>query len=102
MLNRCYRIHLMMYLPASVSRQKENLIDERKEVLISHIPMRFENLQKDMAAVFKITKGVGNVFFKIWVDLGTHVVRMKFCGITQENGIPMTSTGEGRMLKEAN
>jgi len=51
---------------------------------------------------FKLLRGVGNVFFKIWVDLGTHVVRIKFCGITQENGIPMTSTGEGRMLKEAN
>ena len=82
----------------SVSRQKKDLTDTKKEVLVSHIPMPFENLRRDLAAVFQSTKGIGNVFFKVCIDLGTRVVEIDFCGITQH--ATMTSTGKG-ILKEA-
>jgi hypothetical protein len=82
----------------SVSRQKKDLTDTKKEVLVSHISMPFENLRKDMATVFQTTKGSGNVFFKVCIDLGTRVVEIDFCGITQHE--PMISTGKG-ILKEA-
>jgi hypothetical protein len=69
------------------------------EVLVSHIPMSFEELRKDMETVFRITKGVGNVFFKVWVDLGTYVIKIEFCGITQHKDVAMISIGKGE-LKE--
>lgn len=76
--------------------------DRKKEVFVSHIPMSFEHLWKDMEAVFQITKGVGNVLFKVSVDLGTRVVKIEFCGNTQQKNVAMTSTGEGRILNQAN
>jgi hypothetical protein len=82
----------------SVNRRKEELTDTKKEVLVSHICMPFEDLRKDMATVFQTTKGIGDVFFRVWVDIGTRLVEIKFCGITQDN--TMTSTGKGK-LKEA-
>jgi hypothetical protein len=49
---------------------------------------------------FQITKGGGNIFFEVSVDLGTRVVKIEFCGNTQQKNVAMTSTGEG-ILKEA-
>jgi hypothetical protein len=82
----------------SVSKRKEDLTDTKNEVLVSHISMPFENLRRDMSAVFQSTKGIGNVFFKVCIDLGTRLVEVDFCGITQHD--TMTSTGKG-ILKEA-
>jgi hypothetical protein len=79
-------------------KQTENLTDTKKEVLVSHISMSFEDLRKDMATVFQTTKGIGKIFFKVSVDIGTSLVELQFCGITQDN--TMTSTGKGK-LKEA-
>jgi hypothetical protein len=83
---------------ASVSRLKEDLTATKNEVLVSHVPMTFENLRRDMSTVFQSTKGIGNVFFKVCIDLRTRVVEIDFCGITQHE--PMISTGKG-ILKEA-
>lgn len=69
--------------------------DRKKEVFVSHIPLSFKHLWKDMDAVFQITKGVGNIFFKVSVDLGTHMVKIEFCGNTQQKNVTMASTGEG-------
>ena len=64
--------------------------------------MSFEHLLKDMEAVFQITKGVGNVLFKVSVDLGTRVVKIEFCGNTQQKNVAMISApGEGRILNQA-
>lgn len=82
----------------SVNRRKEELTDTKRKVLVSHIPMPFELLRRDMATVFRTTKGVGNIFFRVWVDIGTRLVEIEFCGITQDN--TMTSAGKGK-LKEA-
>lgn len=60
--------------------------------------MTFEDLRKDMATVFQTTKGIGNVFFRVWADLGIGEVKIEFCGITEHN--TMTSAGKGK-LKEA-
>jgi hypothetical protein len=62
--------------------------------------MSFEKLRKDMDTVFRITKGMGDVFWKVWVDLETLEIKIEFCGITQQKGVGMTSTGKG-VLKEA-
>ena len=80
---------------ALASKQNEDLTDRKKEVLVSHIPMSFEHLRKDMDTVFQITKGGGNVFFKVSVDLGTRLVKMEFCGNTQQKNVTMISTGKG-------
>jgi hypothetical protein len=65
---------------APTSKQPEEVGTVRKkEVFVLHIPISFEHLQKDMAAVFQITKRVGNVLFKVSVDLGTRVVKIEFC-----------------------
>jgi hypothetical protein len=85
---------------ASPIKQHENSMDTKKKVLVSHIPLSFEELRKDMMNVFKITKGVGDVFFKIWVDFETLTITIEFCGITQQKDVTMTSTGKGE-LKEA-
>ena len=85
----------------SSMKQNEDLIDSKKEMFISHIPMPFESLQKDMATVSQITKGVSNVFFKVSVNLRMHMIEIEFCGITKQKNRMMTSTGKG-MLKEAN
>jgi len=87
---------------ASPNKQNEDLTDT-KEVFVSHIPMHFEHLRKDMETVSEITKRVGrkrDVFWKIWVDLRTHVTKIEFCGITQQKDAAMVSTGNG-VLKEA-
>ncbi|MGA9151662.1 MAG: hypothetical protein WBZ36_13875 [Candidatus Nitrosopolaris sp.] len=62
--------------------------------------MSFVPLQRDMANVFKITKGAGNIFWQVWVDLETSMVKIEFCGITEQKDVAMTSTGKG-VLKEA-
>lgn len=82
-------------------KQNEDLTDSKEEMFISYVPMPFESLQKDMDAVSQITKKEGNIFFEILVDLGTHEIKIEFCGITQEKDVTMTSTGKG-ILKEAN
>jgi hypothetical protein len=74
----------------------------RKDVFVSHIPMSFEHLRKDMETEFQITKAVGKVWFKVSVDLGTRMVKIEFCGDTQQKNVAMISTGEGRILNQAN
>lgn len=54
----------------SPSNKTEDLIDIKK-ILVSHISMPFEDLRRDMAAVFQRTKGIGNIFVNVWVDLAT-------------------------------
>ena len=81
-------------------KQTKDLTDTKKEVFVSHIPMLFEALRKDMAIVFQTTKGIGNIFFKVSVDLGKHVTEIECCGITQHKDVAMTSVGKGE-LKEA-
>jgi hypothetical protein len=80
-------------------KQNEDLTDT-KRILVSHISMSFEKLRKDMNAVSQRTKGKGNVFWKLSVDLATRMAKIEFCGITQEKDVTMTSTGKGE-LKEA-
>jgi hypothetical protein len=83
-----------------IKEQTKVLTDTKKQVLVSHIPMPFVPLQRDMATVFKISKGAGNIFWKVWVDLKTSIIKIEFCGITEQKDVAMTSTGKG-FLKEA-
>jgi hypothetical protein len=83
-----------------VNYQNEDMTDREKEMFVSHVPMSFEDLQKDMDAVSQITKEVNNIFFKVSVDLGTHEVEIEFCGITEQKNRITTSAGKG-VLKEA-
>src|SRR5215831_2448562 len=46
-----------------VNKLSGDLID-RKENFVSHIPMSFENLRKDMELLSRQTKRAGNIFFK--------------------------------------
>lgn len=78
-----------------VNKQNEDLTDRKKEVFVSHVPISFKDLQKDMDAVSRITKEVNNIFFKVSVDLGTHEVEIEFCGITEQKESAMISTGKG-------
>jgi hypothetical protein len=80
-------------------KQNEDLTDT-KRILVSHISMSFEKLLKDMNAVSQRRKGMGNIFWKLSVDLVTRVVKIEFCGIIKEKDVTMTSTGKGE-LKEA-
>jgi hypothetical protein len=68
---------------------------------VSHISMPFERLRRDMYAVAQRTNGMGNIFWKLSVNLRTRVVEIEFCGITQQKDVTMISTGKG-ILKEAN
>jgi hypothetical protein len=68
---------------------------------VSHITMPFEHLRRDLYAVSQRTKGMGNIFWKLWIDLDTRVAKIEFCGITQEKDVSMISTGKG-ILREAN
>ena len=86
---------------ASQIKQNQDLTDTKKKVLVSYIPIHFETLREDMEAVFRITKGIGNIFLKVSVDLGKRVAEIEFCGITQQKDAAMTSTGKG-VLREAN
>ncbi|MFZ0510998.1 MAG: hypothetical protein WAM14_05285 [Candidatus Nitrosopolaris sp.] len=86
---------------ASPIKQDEDFTDTKKQVLVSIISMPFEALRKDMYAVSQRTRGIGNVFLKVSVDLGTRVAEIEFCGITQQKDVTMTSTGKG-ILREAN
>ena len=83
-----------------IKQQTKVLADTKKQVFVSHIPIPFVPLQRDMATVFKITKGAGNIFWQVWVDLETSMVKIEFCGITEQKDVAMTSTGKGE-LKEA-
>ena len=85
---------------ASVNKQNGGMTD-MKEMFVSHVSMSLANLQKDIDAVSQTTKGEGNIFFEVLVDLGTHEVKIEFCGITQQKDVTMTSTGKG-ILKESN
>jgi hypothetical protein len=85
---------------APANKQNEGMTD-RKEMFVSHISMSLADLQKDIDAVSQTTKGEGNIFFEVLVDLGTHEVKIEFCGITQQKDVTMTSTGKG-ILKESN
>jgi len=67
---------------------------------VSHISMPFERLRRDMYAVSQRTNGIGNIFWKLSIDLATRVAKIEFCGITEQKDITMTSTGKG-ILKEA-
>ncbi|MDQ6863524.1 MAG: hypothetical protein M3044_06845 [Thermoproteota archaeon] len=83
---------------ASASKQLEDSGKAgKKEVFVSHIPMSFEHLRKDMEAVFQITKGVGNVWFHVTFDVGTAKVTLDFCGNKQKENDAMISTGQGPM-----
>ena len=63
--------------------------------------MPFEHLRRDMYAVSQRTNGMGNVFWKLSIDLATRAAKIEFCGITQEKDVTMISIGKG-ILKEAN
>ena len=76
------------------------MADTKKKVLVSIIPMHLEGLRRDMEAVFQTTKGVGNIFFKAWVDLEALVIKIELCGITQHKDAAMISIGKGE-LREA-
>jgi len=83
-----------------VNMQSRELMD-RKANFVSHVPMSFDNLRKDMDILSQQTKRAGNIFFKVSVNLRTHTTEIEFCGITEEKNRMMTSTGKG-ILKEAN
>ena len=68
---------------------------------VSHISMPFEHLRRDMYAVSQRTNGMGNIFWKLSIDLATRVAKIEFCGITQQKDVTMTSNGKG-VLREAN
>ena len=85
----------------SAIKQNEDLMDTKKKVLVSHITMPFEHLRRDMYAVSQRTNGMGNIFWKLSIDLATRVAKIEFCGITQEKDITMISTGKG-ILTETN
>lgn len=84
---------------ASPINHNEDLTDPKKKVLVSHITMPFEALRRDMEAVFRITKGIGKIFFKVSINLEEQVAEIEFCGITQQKGVTMISNGKGK-LKE--
>jgi hypothetical protein len=85
---------------APVNKQNEGMTD-RKEMFVSHVSMSLADLQKDIDVVSQTTKGEGNIFFEVLVDLGTHEVKIQFCGITRQKDVTMTSTGKG-ILKKSN
>jgi hypothetical protein len=43
---------------------------------------------------------MGNIFWKLSIDLITRVAKIEFCGITQQKDVTMTSIGKG-ILREA-
>jgi hypothetical protein len=85
---------------ASPINQNEELMDTKKRALVTHITMPFEHLQRDMYAVSQRTNGMGNIFWKLSIDLVTRVAKIEFCGITQQKDVTMTSIGKG-ILREA-
>ena len=83
-----------------VNKQSGDLID-RKENFVSNVPMSINNLRKDMEILSQQTKRAGNIFFKVSVELRTHMVDIELCGITKRKNRMMISTGKG-VLEEAN
>jgi hypothetical protein len=83
-----------------VNKESGDLID-RRENFVSHVPMSFENLRKDMDTLSQKTKRAGNLFFKVSVKLRTHMVEIEFYGNTKRKNRMMISTGKG-VLEEAN
>jgi hypothetical protein len=77
-----------------VNKQSGDLID-RKENFVSHVPMSINNLRKDMEILSLQTKRAGNIFFKVSVELRTHMVDIELCGITKRKNRMMISTGKG-------
>jgi len=57
--------------------------------------MPFEALQKDLTLLYRKNNGkIGNVFFKIFVDLGKLVGQIECCGITPQKDVIMISIGK--------
>lgn len=69
----------------------------KQDVFDCYVPIPFEHLRKDLEAVFRKTKGIGNVWFCVTVNLGTNSVTFEFCGSMQEKSNAMITKGEGRM-----
>jgi len=84
---------------ASPINQNEELMNTKKRVLVTHITMPFEHLERNMYAVSQRMNGMGNIFWKLSIDL-TRVAKIEFCGITQQKDVNMTSIGKG-ILREA-
>ena len=53
-----------------------------------------------MYAVSQRTNGIGNVFWKLSIDLATLVAKIEFSEITQQKDVTMISTRKG-ILREA-
>jgi hypothetical protein len=87
--------------PFIAIKQNEDLMDTKKKVLVSHITVPFEHLRRDLYAVSQRTNGMGNVYWKLSIDLTTRMAKIEFCGITQEKDVTMISTGKG-ILREPN
>ena len=83
-----------------VNKQSGDWID-RRENFVSHVPMSINNLRKDIKILSQQTKIAGNIFFKVSVELRTHMVDIELCGITKRKNRMMISTGKG-VLEEAN
>src|SRR5215831_9811338 len=64
---------------ASPINQNEDLMDTKKKVLVTHIAMPFEHLQRDTYAISQRTNGMGNIFWKLSIDLVTRVAKIEFC-----------------------
>jgi hypothetical protein len=81
-------------------KQNKDSTDTTKKVLVSSISIPFEALRRDMEAVFRTTKGMGNIFFRASFDLQTDVSKIECCGITPQKDTTMISIGKGRILEE--
>ena len=64
----------------SIKKPEDSEIDRQNKVFDFHFSMLFEELAKDMAAVFKITQGIGKIRFEGRFDLDTGRVTVDFCG----------------------
>src|SRR5207244_1160655 len=68
----------------SIKNPEDTEIDKQNKVFDFHFSMLFEELEKDMAAVFKITQGIGKIWFKGRFNLDTGRVAVEFCGHRQQ------------------
>jgi hypothetical protein len=82
----------------SIKKPEDSEIDTQNKVFDFHFSMLFEELAKDMAAVFKITQGIGKIRFEGRFDLDTGRVTVDFCGHRQQKNDSITSKGDGRIL----
>ncbi|MGC1927331.1 MAG: hypothetical protein WA667_00020 [Candidatus Nitrosopolaris sp.] len=72
-------------------KENEEITDTKKKVLVSIISIPIEHIRRDIYTLFQRTKGTGNVFWKLSVDLTTRVAEIEFCGITEQKDVAMTS-----------